>query len=156
MNLCSVTTPRPLEESGFTASARPQSIDLMLQRFFAQCLQLNKTSRTNDIAVVFLKPGPLQNVARQRDKQEQFSSSTAQNTFFPFSEIAKTNRESVICYILRFDSAAKDFKIFYCSQGSPTSAIQHFRVEFQALLRCLLQQNYRYLMKEAHLAPSTQ
>lgn len=121
-----------------------QRVDVLVRRFHAD---RRRVSRNNayDVAAVFVGT----NGALDRTSIEAFRRASANRPFAPFDVTAVPFGH---CYVLRAGRHAtaaveNAFDPYYCIGGCPQRAVRHYRIDFEALLRLLFFNGFRYVMK---------
>lgn len=127
-------------------------IDALVRRFHTDRLTVSGHNRF-DVAVAFVAPR-IGELLRHATVLDVFRHTDTGAVFAPLDRFAEADVNDCVCYVLQ-SSRRQDFVPIYCPQGATRSVVQHYRIEFESLLRTLTERGYRYLMKPVHASRQT-
>lgn len=123
------------------------AVDALVARFHSDRRSVSRQNRF-DVALVFVTPR-FGDLLRRASVLATFRHTDPSSVFAPFDRLAAVDASDCVCYILH-SGATQDFEPLFCRRGDATLTVQHYRIEFEALLRTLSERGYRYLMKPVH------
>ena len=127
-------------------------LDALVRRFHTDRLTVSGHNRF-DVAVAFVAPR-IGELLRHATVLDVFRHTDTDAVFAPLDRFAEADANDCVCYVLQ-SSRRQDFVPIYCPQGATRSVVQHYRIEFESLLRTLTERGYRYLMKPVHASRQT-